>query len=79
MSQMLALLIVMVILYLGDAVSVRTKAWIPSVFVCAVLFLFRLLDVFPEGYRQPGRYHTGGSGDADVSADHQHGDAAFGT
>ncbi|MFC0226660.1 hypothetical protein [Serratia aquatilis] len=48
MSQMLALLIVMVILYLGDAVSVRTKAWIPSVFVCAVLFLFGYWTFFPK-------------------------------
>ena len=45
---MLALLIVMVILYLGDAVSVRTKAWIPSVFVCAVLFLFGYWTFFPK-------------------------------
>lgn len=48
MSQMLALLIVMVILYLGDVVSVRTKAWIPSVFVCAVLFLFGYWTFFPK-------------------------------
>ncbi len=48
MSQMLALLIVLVILYLGDAVSTRTKAWIPSVFVCAVLFLFGYWTFFPK-------------------------------
>lgn len=48
MSQMLALLIVLVILYLGDAVSTRTKAWVPSVFVCAVLFLFGYWTFFPK-------------------------------
>ncbi|WP_300000590.1 hypothetical protein [uncultured Cedecea sp.] len=48
MSQMLALLIVMVILYLGDMISVRTKAWIPSVFVCAVLFLIGYWTFFPQ-------------------------------
>ncbi|WON77515.1 hypothetical protein [Serratia sp. UGAL515B_01] len=48
MSQMLALLIVMAILYFGDAVSVRTRAWIPSVFVCAVLFLLGYWTFFPK-------------------------------
>jgi len=48
MSQMLALLLVMIILYLGDVVSVRTKAWIPSVFVCAVLFLVGYWTFFPK-------------------------------
>jgi hypothetical protein len=45
---MLALLLVMIILYLGDVVSVRTKAWIPSVFVCAVLFLVGYWTFFPK-------------------------------
>ncbi|MEJ4044029.1 hypothetical protein [Erwinia sp. SLM-02] len=48
MSQMFALLLVVVILYLGDLVSVRTKAWIPSVFVCAVLFLIGYWTFFPQ-------------------------------
>lgn len=48
MSQMFALLLVISILYLGDLVSVRTKAWIPSVFVCAVLFLFGYWSFFPK-------------------------------
>ncbi|MFG1172646.1 hypothetical protein AAFN90_03405 [Erwiniaceae bacterium CAU 1747] len=48
MSQMFALLLVMIILYLGDLISVRTKAWIPSVFVCAVLFLFGYWTFFPQ-------------------------------
>ncbi|AKJ41205.1 hypothetical protein [Pragia fontium] len=48
MSQMLALLLIVLILYIGDAVSVRTKAWIPSVFVCAVLFLVGYWTFFPK-------------------------------
>lgn len=48
MSQMLALVILIAILYVGDVVSVRTKAWIPSVFVCAVLFLLGYWTFFPQ-------------------------------
>ena len=44
---MLALVIVVAVLYIGDAISVRTKAWIPSVFVCAVLFLLGYWTFFP--------------------------------
>lgn len=48
MSQMLALVIVVAILFIGDAISVRTKAWVPSVFVSAVLFLFGYWTFFPQ-------------------------------
>ncbi|SPU38419.1 Uncharacterised protein [Lysinibacillus capsici] len=48
MSQMLALTIVLAILYIGDIVATRTKAWIPSVFVCAVLFLIGYWTFFPK-------------------------------
>lgn len=48
MSQMLALTIVLAILYIGDIIATRTKAWIPSVFVCAVLFLIGYWTFFPE-------------------------------
>ena len=47
MSQMVALSIIILILYIGDVVSTRTKAWIPSVFVCAVLFLIGYWTFFP--------------------------------
>lgn len=47
MPQMLALVLLLVILYLGDIVSIRTKAWIPSVFICAVLFLLGYWTFFP--------------------------------
>nr|WP_218058794.1 hypothetical protein [Gilliamella apicola] len=47
MPQMLALVLLLIILYFGDIVSTRTKAWIPSVFVCAVLFLVGYWTFFP--------------------------------
>ncbi|MDS9471959.1 hypothetical protein [Sporosarcina pasteurii] len=48
MSQMLALVLVVAILFIGDLVAVRTKAWIPSVFVSAVLFLLGYWTFFPQ-------------------------------
>nr|WP_263323592.1 hypothetical protein [Neobacillus sp. Marseille-Q6967] len=48
MSQMLALVIVVFILFIGDLVAVRTKAWVPSIFICAVLFLFGYWTFFPK-------------------------------
>ena len=47
MPQMLALVLLLIILYLGDVVSTRTKAWVPSVFICAVLFLLGYWTFFP--------------------------------
>ncbi|WP_087974226.1 hypothetical protein [Oceanobacillus rekensis] len=48
MSQMLALVLLTAILFIGDAVSIRTKAWIPSVFVSAVLFIIGYWTFFPR-------------------------------
>ncbi|WP_160724987.1 hypothetical protein [Bacillus sp. USDA818B3_A] len=48
MSQMLALVIVILILFIGDFVAVRTKAWVPSIFICAVLFLIGYWTFFPK-------------------------------
>ncbi|MDQ0253400.1 MFS family permease [Evansella vedderi] len=45
---MLALVILTFILFIGDFVSARTKAWVPSVFICAVLFLIGYWTFFPE-------------------------------
>lgn len=45
---MLALVILVLILFIGDLVAVRTKAWVPSVFVCAVLFLIGYWTFFPQ-------------------------------
>lgn len=48
LSQMLALVILTAILFIGDFISVRTKAWIPSVFISAVLFLLGYWTFFPQ-------------------------------
>lgn len=48
MSQMFAFSLLMVILYIGDVVSIKTKAWIPSVFVCGVLFILGYWTIFPQ-------------------------------
>ncbi|AIS58929.1 hypothetical protein [Listeria ivanovii] len=48
MSQMLAFVIVVLILFIGDVVATRTKAWVPSVFVCGILFLFGYWTFFPS-------------------------------
>ncbi|WP_091124519.1 hypothetical protein [Gilliamella intestini] len=48
MPQIVALVLLLIILYFGDIVSTRTKAWIPSVFVCAVLFLVGYWTFFPS-------------------------------
>ncbi|MEN2465754.1 hypothetical protein [Ornithinibacillus sp. JPR2-1] len=48
MSQMLALVIVVFILLVGDWVAIRTKAWIPSMFISAVLFLIGYWTFFPQ-------------------------------
>lgn len=48
MSQMLALVIVLLIMFIGDFVSVRTKAWVPSIFICAILFLLGYWTFFPQ-------------------------------
>nr|WP_218056127.1 hypothetical protein [Gilliamella apicola] len=48
MPQMMALVLLLIILYLGDIVSTRTKAWVPSMFVCAVLILLGYWSFFPK-------------------------------
>jgi len=47
MPQIAALTILLAILYIGDIISIRTKAWVPSVFISAVLFLFGYWTFFP--------------------------------
>ncbi len=48
MSQMLALAIMIFILFIGETISIRTKAWIPSIFVSGMLFLIGYWTFFPE-------------------------------
>ncbi|KOF11528.1 membrane protein [Planococcus glaciei] len=47
MAQMLALTILVFILFIGEVVSIRTKAWIPSIFISGVLFLLGYWTFFP--------------------------------
>ncbi|MBO0421950.1 hypothetical protein BCR22_01725 [Enterococcus plantarum] len=48
MAQMTAFTLLMAILYIGDVVSIKTKAWVSSVFICAVLFIIGYWTFFPE-------------------------------
>ena len=45
---MLALVILVLVLFIGDVVAIRTKAWIPSVFISAILFLIGYWTFFPK-------------------------------
>nr|WP_295708285.1 hypothetical protein [uncultured Halomonas sp.] len=47
MPQLAAFAILVFILYIGDVVALRTKSKLPSVFVCAVLFLLGYWTFFP--------------------------------
>lgn len=48
MPQMLALAIMAFILFIGEMISTRTKAWIPSIFISGMLFLIGYWTFFPE-------------------------------
>lgn len=48
MPQLVALVILLLILYIGEFISIRTKAWIPSVFISAILFLLGYWTFFPQ-------------------------------
>jgi hypothetical protein len=48
MPQLLAFAIIALILAIGDAIATRTKSWLPSVFVCAILFLLGYWTFFPQ-------------------------------
>lgn len=54
MPQMLALAIMIFILFIGEMISFRTKAWIPSIFVSGVLFLIGYWTFFPENIVELG-------------------------
>lgn len=47
-SQMGLLTILVLMLFIGEVISIRTKAWIPSVFVTAVLFLLAYWTFLPK-------------------------------
>lgn len=48
MNNILALFTITVVYYIGEFVGTRTKAWIPSVFVTAILFLIGYWTFFPK-------------------------------
>lgn len=48
MNNLLAFLILAAIYYIGEFIGTKTKAWIPSVFVIACLFLFGFWTFFPQ-------------------------------
>lgn len=62
MSLLMAFSTVLIVLALGDVVSTKTKAFVPSVFVAALLFLFGFWTFFPEdivalaGFQKPVIY-----------------------
>lgn len=58
MPQLLAFAILALILYVGDVISTRTKSWLPSVFVCAVLFLFGYWTFFPTDIVEIAGFQT---------------------
>ena len=47
MSLLMAFSIVLIVLSAGDVVAAKTKAFVPSVFVAALLFLFGFWTFFP--------------------------------
>lgn len=53
-TPILALLVLCVTYGIGDVIGTRTKAWIPSVFVVAVLFLLGYWTIFPKDIVQSG-------------------------
>ncbi len=48
MSNIVAFLILAIVYYIGEFVGTKTKAWIPSVFVTATLFLIGYWTFFPK-------------------------------
>lgn len=58
MPQLLAFSLLALILWIGDVVSTRTRSWLPSVFVCAVLFLVGYWTFFPQDIVQVAGFQT---------------------
>ncbi|RJE81431.1 hypothetical protein [Paracoccus sp. JM45] len=58
MPQLLAFSILAFILWVGDIVSVRTRSWLPSVFICALLFLFGYWTFFPQDIVEIAGFQT---------------------
>ncbi|TGN67717.1 hypothetical protein E4L95_04005 [Paracoccus liaowanqingii] len=58
MPQLLAFTLLALILWIGDIVSTRARSWLPSVFVCALLFLAGYWTFFPEDIVQTAGFQT---------------------
>ncbi|WP_410218623.1 hypothetical protein [Paracoccus sp. (in: a-proteobacteria)] len=58
MPQLLAFSLLALILWIGDLVSTRTRSWLPSVFVCAILFLAGYWTFFPADIVQIAGFET---------------------
>ncbi|WP_075619519.1 hypothetical protein [Paenisporosarcina indica] len=58
MSQMLALSMLVFILFIGDVIAIRTKAWIPSIFISATLFLVGYWTFFPANIVELSGIHS---------------------
>jgi len=48
MNVTVAILVIMLVLVIGEVIGVKTKAFIPSVFVSAILFLIGFWTIFPK-------------------------------
>lgn len=48
MTLLVAFSLIMIALSLGDVVATKTKAFVPSVFVTAIIFLFGYWTIFPQ-------------------------------
>ena len=48
MNSLLAFLVLAAIYYIGEFIGTKTKAWVPSVFVIACLFLLGFWTFFPK-------------------------------
>lgn len=58
MSQMLALSMLVFILFIGDVIAIRTKAWIPSIFISATLFMVGYWTFFPANIVELSGIHS---------------------
>ena len=78
MSQMLALVIVILILFIGDVVASSYKSLDTLRFYFRDLISNRILDILPARHRVNSRCSTSSGNHDDVSIDYKHGNIAFG-
>ena len=54
MNLLIAFTVILVIMAIGDIVSLKTKAYIPSVFVSALIFIIGFWTIFPKNLMEIG-------------------------